>query len=116
MISKEKFVEIIDRLREANDTVEKVNDILRNTRENIESDFMNGSALSISHEGIVVELLENMFDDYEIISWWAYEMDYGRKYVDGCFTEEDDTPIDVSTAGKLYDFLIRNKEESSKNE
>ena len=49
-----------------------------------------------------------MFNDGDIISWWIYDLEYGTEYKDGCITEEDGTIIDVSTAGKLYDYLKEN--------
>lgn len=106
MISKEQFVKIIDRLRETNDFVEETNDKARKLQDAVESDFFNAMSLSISHESIVVELLENIFNDKDYISWWLYELDFGRKYKEYCIRDADEKAIDVSTAEKLYDFLI----------
>lgn len=110
MVSKEKFVEIINRLKEADEVVNKVNDILRNTRENIENDFMNASAMSISHEGVVVELLKIIFNDEDDwISWWIYEEDYGRKFKVGDVSYKNEEGIEIypnlTNAEGLYDFL-----------
>lgn len=77
------------------------------------SDFFNASSLSISHETIVVDLLENMFNEKELIGWWLYDLDYGRKYNEGCLME-DETIIDVSTAEKLYDYLRENMKNETK--
>lgn len=107
MISKEQFISIIDKLKEVDDFVKETNDRARKLNDAIISDFFNASSLSISHENIVLKLLENMFNDEEILSWWLYELDYGRKYKKGCFTDNGKN-IDISTAGKLYDYLIKN--------
>lgn len=107
MISKKEFVSIIDKLRKVNDFVDETNAKARELDDAIISDFYNTMSLSISHENIVVQLLENMFNYKEIISWWLYELDYGRKYEEGCVTENGKI-IDLSDAGKLYDYLIRN--------
>ena len=109
MISKKEFVKIINRLKETNDFVEETNDRARKLQDAIESDFFNAMGLSISHESLVVRLLEDIFDDKDIISWWIYELNYGKDYKDGCFTEENGIIIDVSTAGKLYDYLTIKK-------
>lgn len=106
MITKQEFVDIIDKLKEVNDFVNETNDKARKLNDAIISDFFNASSLSISHENIVVELLENMFNDKDILSWWLYDLDYGRKYKDGYITEADRTEIDLSTPEKLYDYLI----------
>ena len=111
MITKKQFVEIINKLKKVNDFVNKTNDEARELDDAIISDFFNAQSLSISHENIVVELLENMFEDGDIISWWLYDLEYGTKYEDGCITEEDGTIIDISTAEKLYDYLIKNMED-----
>lgn len=112
MISKKEFVEIIDDLRETNDFVVETNDRARKLKDAIISDFYNTMSLSISHENIVVHLLENMFNDKDIISWWLYDLDYGRKFELGCIQEAKDgfiINIDLSSAEKLYHYLV-NKE------
>ena len=106
MLSKKEFVDIINKLRKVNDFVDETNKKARELDDAIISDFYNTMSLSISHENIVVELLENMFNDKETISWWLYELDYGRKYEEYCITENG-KPIDLSTADKLYDYLIK---------
>jgi len=110
MISKEEFIEIIDRLREVKDFVNETNDKAMKLRDAIETDFFNAMSLMISHEGIVIKLLEKMFEDADIISWWIYELDYGREYKEGCIQEESGKNIDISTAEKLYDYLIESME------
>lgn len=106
MIPKKEFVEIIDKLREVNDFVKETNANARKLNDAIISDFFNASSLSISHEDIVLQLLENMFNGTDILSWWLYELDYGRKYKAGCIQDKDGKDIDLSTAEKLYDFLV----------
>lgn len=107
MISKEEFISIIDKLKEVDDFVKETNKRARKLEDAIISDFFNASSLSISHENIVVKLLENMFNDKELLSWWVYELDYGRKYKKG-YLIDNGINIDISTAGKLYDYLIKN--------
>ena len=110
MISRDEFIEIIDKLRQVDDFVKKTNDRARKLNDAIISDFFNASSLSISHENIVVKLLENMFNDTDIISWWLYELDYGRKYKRGCIKDCNGNNIHISTSGKLYDYLIKDME------
>lgn len=111
IIIKEEFVDIINRLKKVNDFVNETNKKARELDDAIESDFFNASSLSISHETVIVRLLKMMFNDYDdLISWWIYEKDYGRKEEfklwDGCSNE-----IDLSTPEKLYDYLIKEMEE-----
>lgn len=111
MITKQEFIEIMNDLKDVTDFVNKTNNEARKLKDAITSDFFNAMSLSISHENIVLKLLENIFNDNIIISYWLYDLDFGRKYREGCFSENDDTPIDISTAEKLYDYLISEMEE-----
>lgn len=114
MITKQEFVDIIEKLKQVNDFVDETNKKARELSDAIISDFFNASSLSISHETIVVRLLENMFNDKDILSWWLYELDYGRKFKLGylqVLQERDGKTvnIDLSTAEKLYDYLLKNR-------
>lgn len=110
MISKEDFVKIINRLKDNAEMQEKINDLYRDTVEAKISDFNNVSYVGIYFEDIVVELLENIFNDKMNISYWLYDIDYGRKYKDGCVMKTNGTIIDISTPEKLYDILIKDME------
>lgn len=105
MISKEKFISIIKRLENYNVLQMKIENLFDDLVDNREQDFMNAGSICIGHESIVVDLLDNMFDT-DMISWWIYELNYGKEYEEGCFMEND-TNIDVSTVEKLYDYLIQ---------
>ena len=118
LISREEFVKCIDRLREATDLVDKIDDIMRESRDNIENDFMNAASLQITHEQIVIDLLEKLTHDDEIysdISYFIYELDYGREYEPGMIKDNDGNELDFSTAGSLYDYLSKNYVESRDN-
>ncbi len=105
-LSKDEFEDIVGRLKASSDLVSKVDDLFRNSRDNVECDFCNGASLQISHESIVVLLLKKMMrDSCDNIVYFIYELDYGRKYEPGMIKDENDQDIDLSTAGKLYDYL-----------
>lgn len=109
MISKKEFVEIIERLKNYNDLQDKIDDLFKNNIDNKEMDFMNAGSICIGHESVVVYLLERMFDT-DMISYFIYELDYGKKYKAGCVLDENMNEIDLSTAEKLYDYLIKSLE------
>lgn len=114
MISKEKFVTIINKMKLVDDFVNEVNDKSRDLREKLDDsflDFFEGNSLFVAHSDIVVQLLENMFNNNDMISYWIYELDYGRKYEGGTISDCDGNNIDVSTVEKLYDYLIQEMEE-----
>ncbi len=106
-LTKQEFVDILNRLREAAELVDKVEELFRDSRDNLECDFCNGAGLQISHEGIVVKLLEKLMQDHVgNISYFIYELDYGREYQEGCISDKNDN-IDFSTSEKLYDYLMK---------
>lgn len=107
MISEKQFVDIINKLKEVNDFVNETNDKAKELSDAIISDFFNAMSLSISHESIVVELLQNMFKDNDLIGWWIYELDYGRKFKIGDLIDNG-VEIDLSTPEKLYNYLKEN--------
>lgn len=54
----------------------------------------------------VVRLLENIMQDKgEWISYWVFELDFGRKYKDGTVTEADGSIIKLKTVEDLYNYL-----------
>lgn len=107
-LSREDFTDIINRLKDSSDLVDKVDELFRNSRDKVECDFCSGAGLQISHEHTVVFLLRKLLNDaYEYIDYFIYELDYGRKYKPGMIKDENDQDIDLSTAEKLYDYLVR---------
>ena len=109
MISKKEFVEIIERLKNYNDLQDKIDDLFKNNIDNKEMDFINAGSICIGHESVVVYLLERMFDT-DMISYFIYELDYGKKYKAGCVLDENMNEIDLSTPEKLYDYLVQDIE------
>ena len=113
MISKEKFLEIINRLKSYNELQNKINDLFKENIDNKEMDFMNAGSICIGHESVVVYLLEKIFDT-DMISYFIYELDYGEKYKAGCVLDENMNEIDLSTAEKMYDYLVKSLESEEK--
>ena len=109
MISKEKFVEIINRLKSYDELQNKINDLFKENIDNKEMDFMNAGSICIGHESVVVYLLERMFDT-DMINYFIYELEYGKKYTEGCVLDANMNEIDLSTAEKLYDYLVQDIE------
>ena len=107
-ISKEEFCSILERLKEAKDLVDKVDDLFNKSRENIENDFVNGASLQISHESTVVKLLKFIMNDQDDwIGYFIYELDYGRKYEAGMIQDENGMDIDISSSEKVYDYICK---------
>ena len=104
-LSKERFCDIIKQLQAASDLKDKIEHLIF-SEVDVESDFLSGYGMSIDHAGLCVELLEMIMGDEDgTISWWIWEMDFGRE-CDEDSLSVGGKPIDVSTAEKLYNFLI----------
>ena len=117
MISKEQFVTIISKLKTTDDFVNEINDKTRQLRETLDDsfvDFFDGNSLFVAHTDLVVKLLENMFNDNDIISWWIFELNYGKDYKDGYIQDCDGNNIDISTVEKLYDYLVEEMEKDGR--
>ena len=109
LISKEEFVDIINRFKDTQDTVDKVilaiKKYINLTIDSRISDCINASSLMICHEDIAVKLLEKIFDDTDILSWWLYDCYYGRDFKIGDL-EDNGVKVDLTTPEKLYDYLV----------
>lgn len=103
MISKEEFVSILNEMKDIRDKVNKAEEILK--------EFNINNLPVTSHEYMVVRLLEIMFNDSSTIQYWIYDLNYGRDYTEGCIKYNDSIIIDISTADKLYDYLVESKGE-----
>lgn len=109
-MTKECFCKIIRELEAGEALQRKVASAVRQYNNLIGSDYPEPYGLVISHEFLVIQLLEEIMQDVgETISCFCIELDYGKSYTPGCITE-DGKDIDISTPEKLYDLL-----ESEKN-
>lgn len=106
-MTKERFGKILNAIKEAHNLQDKIDELMIEARDNIENDFMNSAGLMISHESIVISLLEEiMCDRYENISWWIYETKYGAKTPHIYDAETHELLYNLDTSDKLYDYLI----------
>lgn len=107
-MNKHKFVKIINRLKEARQLQDNINELMNKARENIENDFMNGASLMINHEDTVIDLLQEIMNDtFDCIPWWIYETDYGsRENMTKIYkVGTGEVLADIKTAEDLYDYL-----------
>lgn len=107
ILTKEEFIQTIDKIQEALDFEQKVNEL-----------YWNAGYQSPEYPDLyspLIKTLDRMFyadserDVKNFISdidYFCIELDFGRKYTPGCITYADGTEIDMSTADKLYDYLM----------
>lgn len=107
-ISREKFVQIIERMRDEDNLARKINALIGEQGSVLRdaSDFFDASCFIISDRQTVIDLLSLLMrDEDEWIEYFVCELGYGIEYEPGCVTDAAGADIDLSDAGKLYDFL-----------
>jgi len=102
----EQFKSIIEQLKALSECQDGLYKFCRqfnkNNREELEISFP--SAISIC-----VELLEYIFDDATFdgwISYYIFELNYGKDYKPGMIVDKDGSEIELKTTRQLYDFLV----------
>lgn len=106
MISKRRFIEIMEELEDMSTLNKRIDDILKSSKNDNINRELEFYGIIDATSPIVIELLEYLFDDNdEIISWWIYEAEFGKNAEIYSYDEKDEK-IDLSTAGKFYDYLV----------
>lgn len=107
IISKDKFCQILTKLKDNESFIDKINDVLRK--------FGRDSYIfSTGLEDIIVRLLEDIFRDTDQwISYWVWEKGFGDNYEDGDAVDENGDIIHIKTAEELYNFLVKNMREAN---
>lgn len=110
---KKKFVEILDRLQEVHDLKNNIDELICGKSDEMRDGFPNGSGMIICHEHSVIELLEFIMNDQgKDIEHFIYELDYGRTCKAEMVTDFYEKDIEFSSAGTLYDHLMKEKEKN----
>lgn len=109
VISKELFVETIEKIKQQYNhdlqCAEKLKDV-----------FPNAFIANLMYENHyimnqLVKLLQVAFNDeteYSMIEYFLWELDFGKKNNELSAYRADKSKIDLSNAGKLYDYLTEN--------
>ena len=104
MIKKDLFVQTINFIRDRNDAMAKINKVF--TEEFEDSVFYP----YFKYDNQLIKVLAASFDYdddvmYDWISYYCFELDFGRKHKLGCVMENG-KPIPPGTPEELYDFLF----------
>ena len=99
LISREHFIELVDRIEELVKLDRTIFDISHKVLEfppelNIEVDKMQ----------VLLRII--MQDSTDLIGYYMWEINFGEDYKPGCITFNDEE-IDISDSGKLYDILYK---------
>lgn len=105
MITKENFVKVINQLQEYQ---EKETSIYR---AGLDLTEVNEPLI----EAIFALLKYSTNDETELISYFCYDLNFGKDWYEGCVTDEDGTDIRLQTIDELYDVLVSDEERRNKN-
>ena len=106
-MDKKKFCKILKKLENATRLEENISSLCINYSHDNKTD-VNLFGLGLGIENDVIDLLaEIMKDEGEDISYFCYELNFGKKWESGTITDRNGNDIDFSSAEKLYDFLAR---------
>lgn len=104
MISKKTFCDTLEALKKYYDIQNEMSKLLR-------SNDIEGCGFipfSSEYETIIIDLLEESVNDKtHMISYWAFDCDYGREIEEDSVTDAESNNIDISTPEKLYNYLIK---------
>lgn len=109
MISKDKFVKIIDYIQETWDIAEELSSVARKSASRL-CDFDGYVFIDDVLEDYLIEVLEEMFGDTvnHWIRYYVYGCDCGRRSLINEVVDENGDYVDITTPDKLYDFLLHN--------
>lgn len=100
MLSKEVFINVIEDVKRKCDYQSELNDFFRNHG-------ADGYIFQPDCSETVLLLLENIFSDDvdHMISYYCFELDFGRNWKPGTVTDPDGKDIKMETPEDLYAFL-----------
>ena len=112
-LTKEQFVEYVERIKKTCDK----DDMFSEAIEKACNDYCRVIGLYGAECSAMVDLLSLAMGlevgtcDGNEIEYFIYDLNFGKDYNEGCLSEMDGTPIDISTAEKLYDYIVLEVEE-----
>lgn len=112
-LTKEQFVEYVGCIKKTCDK----DDMLSEAIEKACNDDCRVIGLYGAECSAMVDLLSLAMGlevgtrDGNEIEYFIYDLNFGKDYKEGCLTDMNGTPIDISTTEKLYDYIVSEVEE-----
>lgn len=99
-LTKDQFLAAMTDLKVLKDINDEINTAMRK----LSPDF--GGFHNEKAEALILFILQSAMDDEsEWISYFIYDLKWGKKYKDGCITERDGSIIKLETLEDLYNLL-----------
>ena len=112
MISKEQFIKYLDYIKQAQEKEDKIDNFIREIS-------IEGYCYILSDEIYhMIEMLCSCMDiEYcsddtfgDDIQYFIYDLEWGKRWTPGCYTDSEGNDVDISTPEKLYDYLTKDIE------
>lgn len=101
MITKERFIKTLRELKQLETDIENVHKALKQ----LDPDFGGFYLSRVST--LIIDLLQASMDDkYEWISYFIYELNWGKTYHKKSISDKDGNNIKLKNVGDLYNYLI----------
>ena len=102
ILKKERFCKTMDQIQEVYDYGDRLNEFFK-------KNHVDGYLYEPSCIEQALSLLSFIFqDDDQWIDYWAYELDFGRRYKYGMITDANGENIPLGTVEELYELLVKN--------
>ncbi len=98
-LSKDEFCKVIDKIKAHHKTINDLENILGVV---FEFDDLQDTVIELLEKVMDVEPCEKFGSD---ISYFIYDLDYGKDWTPSSLTINGES-VDISTAEKLYDYLM----------
>lgn len=106
MVKKEVFETAIEALRRQYDYDKSMSELMAQySGADAEDMLYNNGILADALLLILYDGMTNISVAEDMIGFYCWELDFGRKYKDGCFSIHGNN-VDLSNAGKLYDAIL----------
>jgi len=108
--NKEMFLQVMEKLEKQFAVDEKCNKAFSVILPSTHCSFYDNTNLV----NAFFELLEFVMEDDKtpnwdsLIAYFVYDLKFGKEYKEGCVLDKNNKPIDISTAEKLWEYLIKN--------
>ena len=104
-MKKELFVSTMEKI----EGLVRLQDEFNNILHKIDDQFGGGYIFTQSIDILEHLLKELVNDEYDYISYFMWELDFGKDYTDGTITEADGTIIKLENASDLYNLIQSSK-------
>ena len=110
MVSKESFVKALKEVQESEIFFSKLNEVLH--------EYDCGDLYLVCCADTVPRILDELFTindkENDWVRFWCWEMNFGAVN-NGIIDDYNGNEVDLSTADKLYDFLVERKQQQQLN-